>query len=67
VQTFYQPLFSNSPSAILFPSEMLFSSKASYIKKPPFIQNPKAQKAKSQKPYLSKNKKQQRKSPHILL
>jgi hypothetical protein len=42
VQTFYQPLFNNSPSAILFPSEIPFPSKASHIKKPPFIQKPKA-------------------------
>jgi hypothetical protein len=42
VQTFYQSLFSNSPSAILFPLEISFPSKASHNKKPSFIQKPKA-------------------------
>jgi hypothetical protein len=56
VQTFYAPLFNNSPSAIHFPSEIPFHSKASHIKKPYFIQKPKAKSLPFQKTKRTKAK-----------
>jgi hypothetical protein len=49
MQTFYQPLFSNSPSVILFSSEIPFPSKSFHIKKSPFIKKPKAKSLPCQK------------------
>jgi hypothetical protein len=47
VQTFYQPLFSNSPFAVHFPSAILFPFKASHNKKPKAKAQSKNPKAKS--------------------
>jgi hypothetical protein len=64
VQTFYQPLFSNSPSAILFPSAIHFPPSAFSLQQFPFIQKAFPLKKPKARKVRSKNQKQK---PCILL